>query len=128
MCASLSPDGRRVAVVAADAPGFEAKRRLKVIELPGGLTTELFEDPRLAFLARWAADGESLVTSIGDRVAAIPVAGGPPRQINLQITPSPQREEHLSIHPDGKRIAYMAGTSRVELWSFESLFTPAPKQ
>ena len=38
----------------------------------------------------------------------------------------PGRPRHLSLHPDGRRLAYAAGQSEAEVWVMEN-FLPEPK-
>lgn len=133
MSAALSPDGSRIAAVlgSAPAPGpgpgpSPTPRHLVVVSVADGAVHELLTSDRLTFLARWLPDGRSVLVSSGGRLAAVPAGGGEPRWLDLRVVPEPQREEHLDVHPDGRRIAFMAGTTRMELWMLEN-FLPASR-
>ena len=55
---------------------------------------------------------------IGDNVVTVPIDGGPSRQIKLPTTM--RGNLGLDVHPDGKHIAYVSGTSREEVWVIEN--------
>jgi Tol biopolymer transport system component len=128
MSPRISPDGTRIAVVIQDQPGFEATRTLRIVPVDGSMATNLIRSRDLAMVVRWTSDGDKLVTSNAGRLAVVPAGGGPPTLLDLAIAPPPQREEHLDLHPDGKRLVYMAGDTRTELWSLENLFPATAKK
>jgi eukaryotic-like serine/threonine-protein kinase len=121
MSPRLSPDGTRIAVVARNEPA----RTLKVVPVDGSAVIDVYQSRELTFFARWTSDGDKLLVANAGRLTVFPVRGGPPTVIDLEIAPPPQREEHLDLHPDGKRLVYMAGETRTELWSLENLFSSA---
>jgi hypothetical protein len=50
----------------------------------------------------------------------VPTAGGEPQQSGLAI----QGLYHLSVHPDGRRIAFSSGTGPVsEIWAIKNLLS-----
>ena len=121
MFAALSPDGRYVAAVLASPRETPAsQRRVVLVPIETGDVRELFRSDQMTLLMRWTADGRRVLISKGGRLGGLRIDGGDPQWLDLQIVPPPQREEHLAVHPDGKRIVYMAGGSKMELWSLEN--------
>ena len=51
---------------------------------------------------------------------SIPATGGAPRKLNLGV-----KVKHLSLHPDGRRIAFTAGKTDGAIWVMEN-FLPEP--
>jgi Tol biopolymer transport system component/beta-lactamase regulating signal transducer with metallopeptidase domain len=128
---AVSPDGRQLA--------FQAKDRetqawaLKVMPVAGGEPRELLrvkESEQIATVA-WMPDGRHLLFARGSwqmdprkraaEVWRIPVAGGAPQRLGLAM----DRLRGLSVHPDGRRIAFTAGLPEVEIWVMENLFPAA---
>jgi hypothetical protein len=48
-------------------------------------------------------------------VVRVAVAGGDPEPIGLEM----EALNHLRVHPDGRRLAFVAGYSSAELWVME---------
>jgi Tol biopolymer transport system component len=120
MSAALAPDASQAAIVFSEAAEMGATRRLVIVPVNGGPARELLRGRDLAFVARWTRDGRKIVLSYNGRVVVVPAGGGAPRPLDLEISPAPQREEHLALHPDDKQLVFMAGEARMELWSFEN--------
>lgn len=74
----------------------------------------------------WTPDGKHvLVKHVGkghDDVLLVPVDGGAPRKVDLPGAMG----GWMAMHPDGKRIAYLAGEHEEEVWMIEN-FLPSPK-
>jgi Tol biopolymer transport system component/DNA-binding winged helix-turn-helix (wHTH) protein len=107
---TLSPDGRRIAYVSADA----SQKRLIVQEVAGGQPLEVFGAPELGYL-RWSPDGsELLMWARGggwDGVYVIPQMGGTPRRIAA-------RRFIACWSPGGSAVA-VASYNTGRLWLFD---------
>jgi Tol biopolymer transport system component len=124
---ALSPDGKEIAVLdqfgirVMPMGGGEAR---EVIKAAG---SESFSSPA------WSRDGRSLlvakrassaVQDQGAEVWQVPVkAGGTPRSLGLKM----DRLNTIRVHPDGKRIAFVGGMGKAEVWMMEN-FLPAEKK
>jgi Tol biopolymer transport system component len=76
----------------------------------------------------WAPDGQGVlfVKQPDSRVAKMelwlaPLEGGQPRKLDLT---APNLRD-LSVHPDGRRIAYTAGSDRSAVWVLENFLRAA---
>jgi hypothetical protein len=64
----------------------------------------------------WTPDGRALLLGGGGSLWRVPVDGGEaPRQLQLEIS----GDGGFSVHPDGRRLAYIAGETRAEVWVIE---------
>ncbi len=57
------------------------------------------------------------------RPAPVKEGGGTPRSLGLKM----DRLNTIRVHPDGKRIAFVAGLGKAEVWMMEN-FLPAQKK
>ena len=135
---AISPDGRRLAFVRWDAK--QRTTSLEVVSTSGGEPRRLLElSPRelaaywhLPFASAWTPDSRHIVyaTSTEGRKNKfefwqISAEGGEPQ--NLELAMEGLLPYGLSVHPDGRRIAFTAGTAkRDEVWVLEN-FLPAEK-
>lgn len=75
--------------------------------------------------ANWTPDGKHvLVKHVGkghDDVLLVPVDGGAPTKLDLPGA----RWGWMAMHPDGKRIAYLAGQQEEEVWVIENVLPQA---
>ncbi len=133
----VSPDGQRLAFVRWDSE--RGKAALKVMPTAGGKPRELVKLPKpelssygqpIAALA-WTPDSRDLIyapSTTGQRrieLWRIPATGGEAE--NLAVAMEGLSPYSLSIHPDGRRVAFTAGTpARSEVWAMEN-FLPALK-
>jgi Tol biopolymer transport system component len=123
---ALSPDGKQLA--------FEESNCLRVIAADGGEARDLLKvQPQegLSSIA-WTIDGKEVIFSKALSPAnlqeqtcelwRIPAEGGEPQKLGLAM----ERIDNLRVHPDGKRIAFVAGQYRAEVWVMEN-FLPEEK-
>ncbi len=123
-CPALSPDGRQLAfaengkVMLMPAEGGQA-RELLAVKPPGGLR------PFVALL--WTADGRHLLLCCANNMSSdtyeiwrMPVTGGDLQNTGLAAP----LMLGARLHPDGRRIAYVAGEKQSEVWAMEN-FLPA---
>lgn len=129
---SVSPDGRRIALVTG---GDESQAsRLLVLRIEGGEAREVWRAEYPLHLERnasrppWTPDGRYVLVVRGSWedgehvVLAVPVDGGEP----ITVMDFPDARPHLSLHPDGRRLAYSAGERRTELWVLDDLTPEQP--
>jgi Tol biopolymer transport system component len=117
---SLSPDGAKLAVLAPDTTSGEPW--VGTIPTDGGPFTPLARLEGAFFGPEWTADGGSIVIWTGSPPQwtgwLIPADGGEPRQLELMEHVFPRG---MKLHPDGRRITFLAGESRGEVWVMEGL-------
>jgi Tol biopolymer transport system component len=121
---ALSRDGRQLAFSVSE---FGSKI-IKVMPAAGGEVRELLRGDQspLRFnpgTIAWAPDGRSMLfanpsspRSSKTDLWQIPVHGGKPRK--LELTAENMRD--LSIHPNGRHIAFTAGQLKSEVWVMEN--------
>jgi Tol biopolymer transport system component len=143
---ALSPDGSRLAFVphrlvgGTDGGGIE-NCTLTVIPASGGETTELLQVsfPELINSLAWSQDSRSIIFArlnvggqasqlqeAGEPIWQIPAAGGEPRR--LGVVPGLGPRGRLSLHPDGRSIAYTRQERRFEIWAMENLLPKRGEQ
>jgi len=124
---SISPDGQRLAVVVRDKGG--AARHLTVVPAAGGEARDVLRSTELSWPVSiaWTPDGQGVlfVKQPGTRNSKtelwlVPVNGGEPRKLDLS---APNMRE-LSVHPNGRRIAFTSGGDRSEVWVMENFLLP----
>ena len=128
---TLSPDGRQLAFVIAEDTENRSKV-LKVMPAAGGEARDLLRGVQISFgeaPIAWAPDGMSLLfarqLSSPDpktELWSISVRGGEPRKLELAA----EGMIDISIHPDGRHIAFTEVKNRDEFWVLEN-FLPAPQ-
>lgn len=122
---ALSPDGKQLA--------FEESNCLRVIAADGGEARDLLKvQPQegLSSIA-WTIDGKEIIFSKALSPAnlqeqtcelwRIPAEGGEPQKLGLAM----DRIDNLRVHPDGKRIVFVAGQYRAEVWVMENFLKKA---
>jgi Tol biopolymer transport system component len=125
---SVSPDGQWLAFSSRDSEGKTSM--LNIMPASGGKPRELLrlKKPEDFFSITWTPDGRQLffvrrfIPERGSELWRIAVEGGEPQNLGLAMNVLSQ----ISIHPDGRRIAYNYGTSKSEVWVMEN-FLPARK-
>jgi Tol biopolymer transport system component len=69
----------------------------------------------------WTPDGTRLLFSRSEKdppeLCAIPAAGGPVRSLGLAAND----RARIAIHPDGRRIAFTAGRTELEIWEMSNI-------
>ena len=129
---AVSPDARSVAFIEWDSDkGVSA---LKTLPTTGGRPRELLrvQAPETIFDLAWAPDNRQLLFGTGStgkdqhfKLLRISTEGGKAQELGLAM--QGLQLYGLSVHPDGKRIAFTAGTPlRGELWVLK-VFLPALK-
>jgi Tol biopolymer transport system component len=127
---ALSRDGRQLAFAISES----GSKIIKVMPATGGEPRELLRgDQSLMRITEgsiaWAPDGRSVLSvrqpnprDSRTELWLIPVQGGEPRKLGLTA----ENMRDLSVHPDGRHIAFTAGGERREVWVMEN-FLPAAK-
>jgi len=123
---ALSPDGRQLALIIVFDDGFSLRiapsaggEMREVLRLPG--TKPLPFPDRRSWLV-WTPDGRHLLFARPKDEATelwrISVEGGEPQNLGLTM----KKMESLSIHPDGRRIAFTGPGPRpgAEVWVMEN--------
>ncbi|MFQ5817467.1 MAG: TolB family protein, partial [Terriglobia bacterium] len=132
----VSPDGQRLAFVWWDPK--EGTTAVKVISTSGGEARELLKLPAAqlsgygqpVFALAWTPDSRHIIyapSTAGQKhrfeLWRISADGGEPQ--NLGLAMEGLSLYGLSVHPDGRRIAFTAGTPRrSEVWVLENFLPP----
>jgi Tol biopolymer transport system component len=133
----LSPDGQQMLLYLTrlDPPG--AGGRFTVIPIAGGQPRDLYHPKDtielMAVHPFWTPDGKNILflQNPGQRTDPQPaptelwrlsVETGKAEKLGLAM----QGLSSVTIHPDGKRVAFTAGQSKSEIWVMENLL-PAPR-
>ena len=133
---SVSPAGQEL-IFGTLAPGDSYV--LMAIPLAGGPLREIIKAKSSSFGISlsiyggcWTADGKQILSfrDVGQgrerksELCSVPAAGGEIQGAGLVVEGSPS---HLSLHPDGRRLAYAVSRSGTEIWVMEN-FLPAEKK
>jgi Tol biopolymer transport system component len=141
---SVSPDGQRIAFVWSDAQS-EGTTALMVLPTAGGAPHALVraKDPARIGVTAWTPDSRHIIyarslagdkgygpgvlwTTVMFEFWRVAVDGGEPENLGLRM--EARAPFGLSVHPDGTRIAFTAGTEqRTEVWVLKD-FLPGLKQ
>lgn len=124
----MSPDGRYLAAINRNREAGTVE--LKVVPVNGGDARVLHSVERPAGLSwpSWTPDGKHVLfkhvssTPVIDEALAVPIDGGKPTRLVLPGV----KFGFMSMHPDGKQIAYLAGEDEEEVWVLEN-FLPGTK-
>ena len=126
---AVSPDGRHLAFHEGDEGGYY----LTVAPVATGQARRVFRSPQRIQTLAWTPDGRRLLFGM-DRLAGgaaepattelwlVPVEGGQPQKLDLAM----DSLTDLRMHPDGRHIAFVAGTHKGEVWVMEN-FLPRTK-
>lgn len=123
---AVSPDGSEMAVTSQD-PSSPEESQLLVVDLATGHERELVRVAAPGFRngthVTWSPDGAHIVYIQGapesdgtEVLRVVSREGGEPRIIRTESWVARPR-----IHPDGRRIAVMAGVNRWEVWTLENV-------
>jgi len=120
---AISPDGKHLAFIGCLKDGHS----LQIAPAAGGETRELLMLTKAGLTETtglaWTPDGRHLLFGKRKDEATelwrIPVEGGEPQSLGLTM----EKMEHLSIHPDGRRITFTGpGLGRgPEVWVMENI-------
>ena len=116
---ALSPDGEQLAFLAATG-AEDGDWRLLVTPVVGGDAREVLNLEGLISGLEWTPDGRYLLFSRQDGLWRIPSSGGTAQRLDV---PGPA-EAGLSLHPDGRRLAFTTVEQKLEMWVMEN-FLPA---
>jgi Tol biopolymer transport system component len=120
----VSPDDRHVAALAAVESTSDVA--LLVAPVGGAQPRELLRAAAGSLLPTlsWTPDGRVILaarrTSDAAELMLIDIATGQTRRVNTAAAPGTTFEEFV-LSPDGRFLAFMAGTSRREVWALENL-------
>jgi Tol biopolymer transport system component len=124
---ALSRDGRQLAFVSLES----GSKIIRVMPAAGGAARELLRGDQSLMRTTltpvaWAADGLSVLfarrtSSTGTDLWLVPVQGGEARKLDLAA----ENIRDLSVHPDGRHIAFTAGGDRSEVWVMENFLPVA---
>lgn len=130
--AGISPDGRLVAYATSDRA--TKKQTIYTVSTEGGQPREVhtLADPKILtgnlLSIEWTRDSQRLVFTQTEAGASstwvLPLDGRAPIQIDRAI--SNPNSNVLRIHPDGRRLAFVAGESRFAVWTLENFLTARP--
>ncbi len=123
---AVSPDGRFLAFGMSDGNRTQAKILL-VMPAAGGNPREVLKLKNESLSGvHWTRDGTHLLFSRAGQpkpgLWRIPAKGGEPRSLGLATN----ENARISLHPDGRRIAFTAGETNTEVWVMEN-FLPGPR-
>lgn len=122
---AVSPDGRWVAFVSAP----EGSTALLVLSTSGGEPRELLRvpEPEALTVPAWTSDSRHILYARGvsgdqRRFSVWRISAETGAADDLGLTIDARVPYGLSVHPDGKRIAFTAGTERRdEIWVLDNL-------
>ncbi|MCP5116782.1 MAG: hypothetical protein GY953_38645, partial [bacterium] len=117
---ALSPDGRSLAFGMSKGNRTEAQS-LFVMPIAGGEPRRILKLKQAALSGvTWTRDGKQLLFSRAGKPTAhmwsIAVKGGKPKNLRLATN----ENARISVHPDGRRLAYTAGKTHTEIWAMEN--------
>lgn len=127
----ISRDGKWLALM-----NRRGKKIIRIMPTSGGESREIYafeQEGSLVMTPAWSADGRyiyfsKLQKSLGTlmEIWRVSVEGGQAQKIDVAMT----RIRHLSVHPDGQRIAFSsmgANPDQSQVWVMEN-FLPADKR
>ena len=121
---ALSPDGRSLAFLTQDQQTLSSSLSLNIMPAAGGELREVlkFKKEELIKTVAWAPDGSRLLFAkgIGNgkkcELWQISIEGGKPQKLGLAM----ENLNFLSVHPDGRRIAFCSSHYSAEIWVMEN--------
>jgi hypothetical protein len=118
---AVSPDQRSLAITVTD----NIVSSIEIVPAGGGVAREVFSAtfPDAFLLQEWMHDGASVLITRGRNngrevirgdwsIWGVPVAGGPPRSLNV----SAPRLRGVKVSSDGMHLAYRVGDPVPEYW------------
>jgi len=124
---SISPDGRSIVVPLGDIAAGSIDRVVQISVNSGEMRELLRVDSteRIAsFIApRWTPDGRAVLVRkrSPNELWLVPTTGAPPRKLDVDVRDwSLGGVGQISLHPDGRRIAFLSGTLSNEVMVLEN--------
>jgi len=128
---TASPDGRLLALVVHER-GTPSAALLKVMPAAGGEPRELVRVPEPEAIIEtslaWTPDSRETLIARSPaslrgrtRLWRVPVDGGAPAPVDLPLA---ARLRSVSVHPNGRRIAFTAGVATAEVWRMDNWTMP----
>jgi len=122
----ISPDGKQLAILSRALEATIPEVYIRVGPTSGGELKELCRPDKVARELTWTADGSHIVfcrqQPSGEKwgLWRVEAKGGAPQDLHTEMT---GEMIHLTVHPDGKRIAFSAqGQIRnAELWTIDNI-------
>jgi Tol biopolymer transport system component len=123
---SVSPDGKRLVFGIRDPK--EDTESLLIVPASGGETLELIKFPKSEKCrsVAWVPDGEYVLFTKGEKKGTSLWRISPEVKEPKKLWQSEQYLEGLSIHPDGRRLAFYTASMEEEIWVMEN-FLPKEK-
>lgn len=128
--ATVSPDGSMLAVTGGDS---DVKTSLYVLPATGGVPREVYsvEYPlgfEAAATVEWSPEGTALFVPVWDDAAGeqdgrrrIDLATGEAVRVEDSASARKLEARELAISPDGRRVAFVGGMPRGEIWMLRGL-------
>lgn len=125
---AASPDARRALIVSYDKHGERATNVLRMLSIESGEIRELYrvEKPEYFHRVYWSPNGahalfikERTAFGLGSEPRSLwrlPIKGGPAEEMDLSV----KGLDHVSFHPDGRKIAFSSGSLEVDVWVMEN--------
>ncbi len=118
----LSPDGTRLAIGRTDPE--DGSTILEALPVEGGEPLELYRVHPPDLIARypaWTPDSQDVLFVLKrgespkkpDELWTIPALGGEPQKTEVSAD---QMRMPISVHPDGRRVAFSAGQDHLSVW------------
>ena len=131
----FSPNGSRVALVAVEQRTETNQRPIQRLQVfDGSDGRDVFSTTDLARFIGWSNDSELIMTSVGERIPAVPV---PVDVVSVSTNGSSRKlftliDTHfrsLTLSPDGKTLAFVRMTNgRDDIWTVPLTAGAEPKQ
>jgi Tol biopolymer transport system component len=120
---TISRDGQMLVFAVRDGKSREGV--IKVLPVAGGETRDLVRSAQMPFPASvsWTPDGRGVLfvkqprpDDLKTELWLVSAQGGEPRKLDLTA----EQMQGLTVNPDGRHIAYVAGEDRQEVWVMEN--------
>lgn len=132
---AVSPNAQQLVFVWTDAKNVDRATKLMVLPAAGGEPRVIVraQEPAVISAPAWTPDSRHIMyarTIYGEKpkfeLWRISAEGGEPQ--NIGVVMEGLEPFGLSVHPDGKRVAFTAGTKREEVWVLKDFLPPGPKR